>query len=181
MTTEEIVARGPAARHVAFTRFTATLGPERARALTGLLFVALSVKGDVLSASRSLSSRAAQTLVLFMTSVLIALLLVAPQRAAAVGWSCLLWPWSRVSLAILAGESVTLPMRAWPARSRTSPDMITAVLVGVARLTFLLNAGGGCYWLISATVEVAGQHGQHVAVPRQGDRFVRRELRTQRN
>ena len=56
-----------------------------AGALTGLLFVALSVKGDVLAASRSLSSRAAQTLVLFMTSVLIAVLLVAPQPPAALG------------------------------------------------------------------------------------------------
>ena len=35
-----------------------------AGALAGLLFVALSVKGDALAASRSLSSRAAQTLVL---------------------------------------------------------------------------------------------------------------------
>ena len=50
-----------------------------AGALTGLLFVALSVKGDALAASRSLRSRAAQTLVLFMISVLIAVLLVAPQ------------------------------------------------------------------------------------------------------
>jgi hypothetical protein len=41
-----------------------------AGALTGLLFVALSVKGDVLAASRSLSSRAAETRVLFMISVL---------------------------------------------------------------------------------------------------------------
>ena len=39
-------------------------------ALTGLLFVALSVKGAALAASLSLRSRAAQTLVLFMTSVL---------------------------------------------------------------------------------------------------------------
>ena len=31
-----------------------------------------------------------------------------------------------------------------------SPNMITAVLV--AGLTFLLNAGGGLYWLIPATV-----------------------------
>ena len=53
--------------------------------LTGLLFVAVSVKSDVLAASRSLSSRAAQTLVLFMTSVLIGLLLVAPQPSAALG------------------------------------------------------------------------------------------------
>lgn len=55
-----------------------------AGALTGLLFVAVFVKSDVLAASRSLSSRAAQTLVLFMTSVIIALLLVAPQPPAAL-------------------------------------------------------------------------------------------------
>jgi uncharacterized membrane protein len=56
-----------------------------AGALTGLLFVALSVKSQVLAASRSVSSRAAQTLVLFMTSVLIAVLLVAPQSRIALG------------------------------------------------------------------------------------------------
>ena len=60
-----------------------------AGALTGLLFVALSVKSEVLAASRSLSSRAAQTLVLFMTSVLIAVFLVASQPAAALGWELL--------------------------------------------------------------------------------------------
>ena len=38
-----------------------------AGALTGLLFVRLSVKGAALSESLGLSSRAAQTLVLFMT------------------------------------------------------------------------------------------------------------------
>jgi hypothetical protein len=40
--------------------------------LTGLLFVALSVKGTELSKSPALRFRAAQTLVLFMTSVMIA-------------------------------------------------------------------------------------------------------------
>jgi hypothetical protein len=38
-----------------------------------------------LAVSRSLSSRAAQTLALFITAVLIAVLLVAPQPAAALG------------------------------------------------------------------------------------------------
>ena len=47
-----------------------------AGALAGLLFVAVSVNSAALAASRSLSSRAAQTLVLFMTSVLAAVLLV---------------------------------------------------------------------------------------------------------
>src|ERR1700722_7215064 len=66
-----------------------------AGALTGLLFVALSVKSDALAASGSLRARATQTLVLFVTSVLVAVLLVAPQPAAALGGSCLRWPWSR--------------------------------------------------------------------------------------
>ena len=56
-----------------------------AGALTGLLFVALSVKSDALAASGSLRARATQTLVLFVTSVLVAVLLVAPQPAAALG------------------------------------------------------------------------------------------------
>src|ERR1700722_21025445 len=56
-----------------------------AGALTGLLFVAVSIKSDLLARSRSLASRAAQTLVLFMISVLTGLLLVAPQPRLALG------------------------------------------------------------------------------------------------
>jgi hypothetical protein len=56
-----------------------------AGALVGLLFVAVSIKSDVLASSRSLSSRAAQTLVLFMISAITAVLLVAPQSELALG------------------------------------------------------------------------------------------------
>jgi hypothetical protein len=124
-----------------------------AGALTGLLFVAVSVKSDVLSASRSLSSRAAQTLVLFMTAVLTALVLIAPQPPAALGWELLAI--AVVSCAVL----LILDRRAGHGSAhgvaryieRFSPNTITAVLVGVAGLTFLLKAGGGLYWLIPAT------------------------------
>jgi hypothetical protein len=54
-------------------------------ALTGLLFVAVSIKSDLIARSRTLASRAAQTLTLFMISVLTGLLLVAPQPRAALG------------------------------------------------------------------------------------------------
>ena len=123
-----------------------------AGALTGLLFVAVSVKSDVLSASRSLSSRAAQTLVLFMTSVLVALLLVAPQPPAALGGELL-------AVAVVSGTALLiLGLRAGHTADRGvaryvekfSPNTLTAVLVGVAGLTFLLKAGGGLYWLIPA-------------------------------
>ena len=125
-----------------------------AGALTGLLFVALSVKSDVFAASRSLSSRAAETLVLFMISVLMAVVLVAPQPPAALGWELL-------AVAVVSGAILLiLDRRAGHAThpgaaryvERFSPNTITAVLVGVAGLTFLLKAGGGLYWLIPAAV-----------------------------
>jgi len=125
-----------------------------AGALTGLLFVALSVKSDVLAASRSLTSRAAQTLVLFMTAVLIAVLLVAPQPAAALGWELL-------AVAVVSGAALLiLDRRAGHGSDkdvaryveRFSPNTITAALVGVAALTFLVKAGGDLYLLIPAAV-----------------------------
>jgi len=123
-------------------------------ALTGLLFVAVSVKSDALAASRGLSYRAAQTLVLFLTSVLIAVLLVAPQPPAALGWELL-------AVAVVTGIALLVfDRRAGHGSSqgaaryieRFSPNTVTAVLVAVAGFTFLVKAGGGLYWLIPAAV-----------------------------
>jgi hypothetical protein len=125
-----------------------------AGALTGLLFVALSVRGEALAASLNLRSRAAQTLVLFMTSVLIAVLLVAPQPAAALGPELLaVAAVSGTALLILgrrAGHSTERGVSRFI--ERFSPNTVTAVLVAVAGLTFILKAGGGLYWLIPAAV-----------------------------
>jgi modulator of FtsH protease len=117
-----------------------------AGALTGLLFVGVSVKSDVLAASRSLTSRAAQTLVLFMTSVLIAVLLVAPQPPAALGSELL-------ALAAVSGTALlVLDRRAGHGSDqrvarfieRFSPNTITAVLVGVAGLTSSCRPVAAC-------------------------------------
>ena len=123
-----------------------------AGALTGLLFVALSVKGAVLAASRSLSSRAAETLVLFMTSVLIAILLVAPQPAAALGAELLVTGAASGAVMFILDRRAGHGSDQGVARyiERFSPNTVTAVLVGVAGLTFLVKAGGGLYWLIPA-------------------------------
>jgi FHA domain len=125
-----------------------------AGALTGLLFVALSVKSDTLLASRSLRGRATQTLVLFMTSVLIAVCLVAPQPAAALGAELIAVAVASGTLLLIldrrAGHGSNLEV----ARDieRFAPNALTTALVGVAGLTLLVKAGGGLYWLIPAAV-----------------------------
>jgi uncharacterized membrane protein len=102
-----------------------------AGALTGLLFVALSVKGTALPKSAPLRFRAAQTLVLFMTSVMIAFVLAAPQPATAVGRQLL-------ALAVLSGAGLlaldryaghTSEPGAARFVERFSPNTITALLV----------------------------------------------------
>jgi hypothetical protein len=137
-----------------------------AGALTGLLFVAVSIKSDLLARSPTLASRAAQTLVLFMISVLAGLLLVAPQPRLALGLELL-------ALAVISGLILmVLDRRASrdgggaghdPAdKGRTSgdrvaryvqqysPNLVTTLLVAVAAVTLMLRAGGGLYWLIPA-------------------------------
>jgi hypothetical protein len=125
-----------------------------AGALTGLLFVAVSIQGAALASSLTLRARAAQTLVLFMISVLIAVFLVAPQPSAALGWEL-------VAIAVLAGEAlIVLGRRAGHSTDsgvaryieRFSPNTTTAVLVAVAGVTFLAKTGGGLYWLIPAVL-----------------------------
>jgi len=122
--------------------------------LTGLLFVAVSIKSETLARSRSLASRAAQTLVLFMTSAIAAIVLVAPQSGAALGAELL-------ALAAISGIALfVLDRRGGHDREnrvaryveRASPNMVTAVLVGLAGLTFLIKTGGGLYWMIPAVL-----------------------------
>lgn len=124
-----------------------------AGALTGLLFVALSIKGEALARSQGLRSRAAQTLVLFLISAIASIVLVAPQPGPAIGAELL------AEAAVSGVALFVLDRRAGHDQEgvaryieRASPNTVTAVLVGLAGLTFLLKAGGGLYWMIPAVL-----------------------------
>jgi hypothetical protein len=123
-----------------------------AGALTGLLFVAVSLHSGALAASLALRSRAAQTLVLFMTPAISALLIAAPQPGPALGAELLgLAAVSGAALLVLDRRAGHDPdSRVTRYIERASPNTVTAVLVGVAGLTFLIKAGGGLYWMIPA-------------------------------
>jgi hypothetical protein len=123
-------------------------------ALTGLLFVAVSIKSEALARARGLASRAAQTLVLFMTSAIAAILIVTPQPRLAIGAELIAV--SAVSGAALfifdrrAGHNPQSRLERY--LEVASPNLVTDVLVGIAGLTLMLQAGGGLYWMIPAVL-----------------------------
>jgi hypothetical protein len=137
--------------------FAAAVG-ALAGALTGLLFVAVSIKSEALARSRSLASRAAQTLVLFMSSAITAILLAAPQPRLALGAELLAAGLLSGGALFVLGQRAGHDPESGVARyiDRASPNMVTAVLIGIAGLTFLLKAGGGLYWMIPAVLASLG-------------------------
>jgi hypothetical protein len=87
-------------------------------------------------------------------SRLAAIVLVAPQPEAALGAELLtLAAISGIALFVLDRRGGHDPEnRVARYVERASPNMVTAVLTGLAGLTFLLKAGGGLYWMIPAVV-----------------------------
>ena len=121
-----------------------------AGALTGLLFVAVSVRSSTLSTSPNLRFRAAQTLVLFTTATVAAIALVAPKPDVPLGLELLGCAVISAILMLLldrrAGHGIE--ERATRFVERFSPNFATSILLAIAGATFLAKAGGGLYWLL---------------------------------
>ena len=135
----------------------ATIAGAAAAGLTGLLFVAVSIRVDVIGRSQELRNRAAQTLALFMTVLFIAILLSIPDQAYRVLGVEL------VALASIIGTGLLLldrraRARAGPRDTSTqaialildavAPNAVTSILVLVAGLLVLFGVHAGLYVLV---------------------------------
>jgi len=130
----------------------ATVAGAAAAGLTGLLFVAVSIRIGVIAESQELRNRAAQTLALFVTVLFVAILLSIPDQSVRVlGIEV-------VALAIITGVAMlVLDRRARAASSErddrarnvasildaVAPNMVTSVLLLVAGVLLVLGLHAG--------------------------------------
>jgi hypothetical protein len=127
-----------------------------AGALIGLLFVSVSIRIEVISASPDFRNRGAATLSLFMSVLLVAILLVVPgQEAWELGAELLvlalalggaLWWLGRRAAAHPSEQAISRTL------ARVSPDTITTILLFVAGVLLLAGVDDGVYVVIPAVI-----------------------------
>ncbi|NMO92612.1 hypothetical protein [Actinomycetospora sp. TBRC 11914] len=138
-----------------WTDFAVVVGGASA-ALTGLLFVAISINVGTIGRSISLRSRGGQTLVLFVVTLVVSIVLAVPDQGfRAFGVELL------VLVAIAGAGLLALDRRAkreaqTPALARTldyaSPNVATLLLIAAAGVVVLTGHGWGLYLLVLSTV-----------------------------
>jgi hypothetical protein len=135
----------------AWTSFGTTLATATA-ALAGLLFVAVSINIQRILNYRGLPERAGQTLILFATPLVTALLLIVPgQPRAALSAELIalgaVTGTYQLRLDLRAGQSEH-ETRASRLLVRLAPPVINGGCMVVAGATLVAQAGGGLYWLV---------------------------------
>jgi uncharacterized membrane-anchored protein len=120
----------------------ATIAGAAAAGLTGLLFVAVSIRIDVIGKSQELRNRAAQTLALFVTVLFVGILLSIPDQSVRVLGIEL------VALAVITGVAMLVLDRRAKAESSDRDDrtrnialILDAVAPNMVTSTLLLAAG----------------------------------------
>jgi hypothetical protein len=127
-----------------------------AGALIGLLFVAVSIRADAIMRSKELRSRAAQTLTLFLSALVIAMVLSIPgQSERALGIEL-------IGLAVVTAVGlIVLDRRARSTSSGdplarlleiTGPYTITTVLLVVSGALLAADLYGGFYVLVACVL-----------------------------
>ena len=125
-----------------------------AAALTGLLFVAVSVNSAWFYSSQAHRGRAGQALVLFVMPLVSGILLLIPgQSPTALGIEIVVFGVlvGRVLIA-LGTEKVVEEPRSMALVDRLSPRVITTVALIAGGLSLIIGRFGGLYWLAAVDV-----------------------------
>lgn len=132
-----------------WSTFTVVIGGAAA-SLTGLLFVAVSIRVDVIAKSQELRNRAAQTLALFVTVLFIAILLAIPDQS--------LWVLGveLSAFALIIGGGMLILDR----RAQAGPDARDATAHRVASILDAVapNAVTSIFLLVAGLLLVFGLH-----------------------
>lgn len=135
----------------------AVIAGSASGALTGLLFVAVSLNRDRLTSHPALRSEAGQTLVLFLLPLITSMVLVIP---GAPDWALGL---EMLTIAIIGGTAMILISQGKHAEGdepedrlarlldSVSPNLVTILLILVAAAIELAGADG-LYWLAPALI-----------------------------
>jgi hypothetical protein len=127
-----------------------------AAALAGLVFVAVSINLSEILKYRNLPGRAALTLLLFVTPLVVGILLLVPgQPDAALGGELLF------AGVVIGGSQLVINQRSGRSEketrwtwlvSRLTPPIVSCGCLVLAGATLLAQAGGGLYWLVPSVL-----------------------------
>jgi hypothetical protein len=127
-----------------------------AGALIGALFVSVSIRIDVISASPDFRNRGAATLSLFGSVLLVAIVLVVPGQEAwelgaellvlAAGLGSALWWLNRRAAAEPSAQPISRVL------ATVSPDTITTILLSAGGALLLAGVDDGVYVVIPAVI-----------------------------
>jgi modulator of FtsH protease len=125
-------------------------------ALTGLLFVAVSINIERILATGTLAGRTLSTLLLFIVPLVVGILILVPEQSStALGLELIVTGvvagggLLRINRPASRGELE--PRWSW-VLIRLGPSMAITVLPVVAGTSLLAHAGGGLYWVAPAMV-----------------------------
>lgn len=127
-----------------------------AAALSGLLFASVSINIERIMAEARLPARAGQTLVLFVTPVVLCTCLLTPhQPRGALGAELIVT--GAIAGALLlrinrpSNRTDQEPPTGW-LLTRFVPSLAIPLLLGVAGISLIIQSGGGLYWVAPATL-----------------------------
>jgi modulator of FtsH protease len=131
--------------------FVATAGASAA--LTGLVFVAVSINLENVLAAEGLPERALATLTLLLAPLVVSILALMPQSSTALGAELLAVGLATVAAAFAFTRRSLPPeaRRSW-VLGRLGTALLGTVPYVVAGATLLAEAGGGLYWAAGGVV-----------------------------